>query len=266
LRPNEAIQDAITRVIFGAFAATGDYRRAQQKTTCRLQYWPIDTCPYPSIEKGDENVLVSRCKLFNSSAMDISRDGRILAVLAPAPADADDLEDNYLTLYSLDPITKCDAVPLAQVLVGPNAISVSLSPSSRFVFVANFAKRITLCVNPLQPIFGEIFEWRPGQKDPMDRLIPCRHIKQPPPNSRQNLLRVNRPPGSAEAANVNCAKWLPTEGCGLVYGNTRGEVVVCEPVPQPVPTPLSSSGGGGAHSVLSATANLLLRLSRDNVR
>ena len=230
LRPNEAIQDAITRVVFGAFAATGDYRRAQQRTSFRLQYWDIDDTPI--IYNSEMNVIESKCKLLNQTAIDISKDGKLLGLLTSN--DGYDFEETFVTLYALDKIVSRPK-QLAQIPVGHNAISVSISPSKQYVFLGYFDKTSAQSFFPtflMGPSLGEIFEFRTNGRRISERLVPVKELNQmmkqvPPPEPRG--VNATEHPSSGNSGNVNCAAWLPTPGKGLVYGTTLGELVVCSP-------------------------------------
>ena len=230
LRPNEAIQDAITRVAFGAFAVTGDYMRAQQRVSYRLQYWT--DLNFPAIHSPESNVIVSKCKVLNQTALDVSKDGSILALLTAH--ENFDFEETFLTVFSLNPLVS-NAAPLAKIPVGHNAISVSLSPSSGFVFVGYYNKHSTRSLffrNFLNgPSLGEIFELDCKKPNAKQRLIPRKQLNQP----SLSLNRDSRSRGGAGGSNddnvgsVNCAAWFPSPGRGVVYGTTLGELIVCSP-------------------------------------
>jgi len=267
LRPNEAIQDAITRVAFGAFAVTGDYMRAQQRVSYRLQFWTDMTTP--SIHEPEANVVVKRCKVLNQTALSISKDGSTLALLASN--DNNDLEETYLSVYPFDQL-KQDAGPLAKIPVGNNAISVSFSPSSNYVFVGYYNKPSTRSLffrNFLNgPSLGEIFEFEPKQKGMAKRLIPRKQLNQPT-NMEGRESRFRGANGSSEetVGSVNCACWVPVPGAGLVYGTTLGELIVCSPK-----RPKLEQRDGANESAVTEQPNesmdspsdLLLQLGRDN--
>ncbi|XP_075241619.1 activating molecule in BECN1-regulated autophagy protein 1-like isoform X2 [Convolutriloba macropyga] len=270
LRPNEAIEDAITRVAFGAFAVTGDYMRAQQRVSYRLQFWTDLSCP--AIHNPNMNVLVKKCKVLNQTALSISKDGSILALLTSH--DSYDFEETFLSVYDFNTLI-ANANPLAKIPVGNNAISVSLSPSSNYVFVGYYNKPSTRSLffrNFLNgPSLGEIFEFTPCVRSFTKRLIPRKQLNQPTTMSRRESRFRGSGAGSSNedvVGSVNCASWLPVPGSGLVYGTTLGELIVCEPkrpkfvrdagnvVPTERPDESSES--------MDSPSDLLMRLGRDN--
>ncbi|WAR06908.1 AMRA1-like protein [Mya arenaria] len=132
-RPNNAVQSAINRAIAGAFMGSGESAVANNiiNHTHRIQAWDFSQCTV--------NVVVSHCKLHNDVSADISQTDTRLATFVPSHQGFPD--DNILAVYSLEPATRGQCLYTKKF--GPNAISVSMSPSNNYVLVGLAAKRLS---------------------------------------------------------------------------------------------------------------------------
>ncbi|XP_056648885.1 uncharacterized protein LOC130453268 [Diorhabda sublineata] len=165
----------------------------------RLQAWNVSDWSVPNIGSPTRNLIVGECKIHNDASVDIAKDGTILVTLLPSGGYLN--VTNRLGVYSLkwETLGQC----LYTTSFEQNAVSVSLSPLSRHL-VVGLASRI---VPNDRWIMARIFKIH--QKDePGDRLPVIRELEQ------------NRD------SRINCIRWLPISGQGLIYATNTGQLVV----------------------------------------
>ncbi|CAH1966552.1 unnamed protein product [Acanthoscelides obtectus] len=165
----------------------------------RIQAWDVSNWEVPVITNTLKNVVVGECKIHNDASVDIAKDGTVLVTLLPSGGYLN--VTNRLGVYSLrwETLGQC----LYTTSFEQNAVSVSLSPLSRHL-VVGLASRI---VPSDRWIMARIFKIE--QKDvPGDRLPVLRELQQ------------NRD------SRINCIRWLPTSGQGLIYATNTGQLVM----------------------------------------
>ncbi|XP_060518943.1 uncharacterized protein LOC132697438 isoform X2 [Cylas formicarius] len=168
----------------------------------RIQAWDISNWSVPAIGNSLKNVIVSECKIHNDASVDIARDGTILVTLLPSGGYLN--VTNRLGVYSLrwETLGQC----LYTTSFEQNAVSVSLSPLSRHL-VVGFASRRVAIVPSDRWVMARVYKIE--QKDvPGDRLPSLRELEQ----SRES--------------RINCIRWLPTSGQGLIYATNTGQLVI----------------------------------------
>lgn len=99
----------------------------------RLQCWDYSRKSIPSISDSQVNMITQKCRIHNDSSVDISSNGSLLACLVPK-------EDNPACFPSFDlkifSLRSCDfGMCYHKLPQGPNAVSVSLSPSGTYAVV-----------------------------------------------------------------------------------------------------------------------------------
>lgn len=97
----------------------------------RLQCWNFSMSAIPDIKDSHSNLVTQKCRIHNDSSVDISRDGKIIACLVPR----DDACVPTFTLKIFSLRSEDFGVCYHEWAQGPNAMSVSLSPSANFVVV-----------------------------------------------------------------------------------------------------------------------------------
>ncbi|KAG5878984.1 hypothetical protein JTB14_019641 [Gonioctena quinquepunctata] len=165
----------------------------------RIQAWDVSDWTVPNIGSPTRNIVVSECKIHNDASVDVAKDGTILVTLLPSGGYLN--VTNRLGVYSLrwETLGQC----LYTTSFEQNAVSVSLSPLSRHL-VVGLASRI---VPSERWIMARVFKI--DQKDePGDRLPVIRELEQ------------NRD------SRINCIRWLPASGQGLIYATNTGQLVV----------------------------------------
>lgn len=181
--------------------------------THRIQYWRTTGDEMiPQISDSRARVVVNVCKITNDGSVDVSPCGRLLVALVP------DTVGVTLTVFSLEEAS------MGQVLYtwgfGPNAVSVSFSPLSRYIVVGLASSRY---MSPQREVVAQIFRLgvRPVQGQTGGVLL--EHVG----NMSQPLLGSN---ASHQLSSLNCVRWLPNPGEGLVYGTNRGTLCICRPL------------------------------------
>ncbi|KAL1494862.1 hypothetical protein ABEB36_010380 [Hypothenemus hampei] len=168
----------------------------------RIQVWDISEGTIPSIINPVKNVVVGECKIHNDASVDIATDGSILVTLLPSGGYLN--VTNRLGVYSLrwETLGQC----LYTTSFEQNAVSVSLSPLSRHLVVGFASRRVSMALND-RWVMARIYKIE--QKDvPGDRLPILKEVEQ---------HRENR---------INCIRWLPTSGQGLIFATNTGQLVI----------------------------------------
>ncbi|XP_037089218.1 activating molecule in BECN1-regulated autophagy protein 1-like [Pollicipes pollicipes] len=168
----------------------------------RLQAWDFSAQQIPDMTDERRNLVCSRCKVHNDATVDISQDGRRLAAIVPEshPSMA-------VCVYSLE-AGQLGRL-LSRVSLSSNTISVSLSPRGRHLVVGLPARRAVTLPAETQ-LMAQIYRL----DDSSDQLALIKDLQF---NSGEMLSRN---------VSINCIRWLPTPGAGLVYGTNRGKLVM----------------------------------------
>lgn len=182
------------------------------KGTYRLQCWDFSRFQLPDLKDTQAGLVVSKCRIHNDASVDINSDGTLLASLVPD--ENSNSQSISLHIYSLE--KQSFAQCLFSWTFGANAISVSLSPISRYV-VVGFTNTRTFIDPALADasdtvIVGQVFRLTHLEKEPMPRLHHVRNI---------SISRGDEP------FNLNSIRWLPHPGQGFIYGTSRGHMVIC---------------------------------------
>ncbi|KAK3927156.1 Activating molecule in BECN1-regulated autophagy protein 1 [Frankliniella fusca] len=185
----------------------------------RIQLWDFSKGDIPDISDGDENVVVAECKIHNDASVDISADGHLLVALLPAPRPT---ANPYLPtsppgqtigVYSL----VWDS--LGQLLYTTNldqpAVSVALSPSAAYLLVGLATRRAMLPMPSDQNALAQIFR--------LEGAKPGRPIGA---RGRLNFTRNIEAQNDNVSVGINCIRWAPVSGQGIVYGTNTGSLVM----------------------------------------
>ncbi|CAH0557203.1 unnamed protein product [Brassicogethes aeneus] len=166
----------------------------------RLQAWDISDWSVPAISNSMKNVIVGECKIHNDASVDIAKDGTLLVTLLPSGGYLN--VTNRLGVYSLkwETLGQC----LYTTSFEQNAVSVSLSPLSRHLLVGLASRTVSIVCND-RWVMARIFKIE--QKDePGDRLPMVREL--------------------VGDSRINCIRWLPNSGQGIIYGTNTGQLIV----------------------------------------
>lgn len=98
----------------------------------RIQCWNFSKDTIPNIKDSQSNIVTQKCRIHNDASIDISSDGGLIACLVPR--ENGNCVSNYdLKIFSLK--SHDFGICYYQLPHGPNAISVSMSPSAGYAVV-----------------------------------------------------------------------------------------------------------------------------------
>lgn len=209
--PQFALRTAINRAIAGAFAGCGEAAVASNiiNTTHRLQWWDFTRVQLPDLKNSNCHVIAPSCKIHNDASCDISSDGRLLATHVPSAQGFPD--DGVVAVFSLQKANFGQCV-FAKKL-GPNAISISLSPHNQFIMVGLAARRLHWHLTSRQMV-AQVFRLSDNDSKSSDDLKPVLSIMHEcEANERSHV-------------SVNAAFFHPLVGNGLVYGTNKGHLLM----------------------------------------
>ncbi|XP_018336537.1 uncharacterized protein LOC108745023 [Agrilus planipennis] len=169
----------------------------------RIQAWDISSGLIPDINDAFKNVVVSECKIHNDASVDISNDGNILVTLLPSGGYLN--YSNRLGVYSLrwESLGQCLYITSFE----QNAVSVSLSPLSRHLVVGLASRRMSIIPSERWTM-AKIFRIE-TKKIYGNSITVLRDIDQHRDNNFMSL---------------NCIRWLPISGQGLIYATNTGQL------------------------------------------
>ncbi|KAF5303010.1 hypothetical protein FQR65_LT08339 [Abscondita terminalis] len=170
----------------------------------RIQAWDISSGSIPDISNSMKNIVVGECKIHNDASVDVSADGTILVTLLPSGGYLN--VTNRLGVYSLrwETLGQCLYITSFE----QNAVSVSLSPLSRHLVVGLASRRVSIV---------------PNDKWTMARIFLLSQ-KDMPYGSRLPVLRELEQNRETNYMSLNCIRWLPFSGQGLIYATNTGQL------------------------------------------
>ncbi|XP_028037332.1 activating molecule in BECN1-regulated autophagy protein 1-like, partial [Bombyx mandarina] len=156
---------------------------------------------------GKKNVVVQRCRIHNDASIDISKDGRLLVALLPVPRMRN--TNHWLGVYSLEwgRLGQC----LHTAVLEQTAVSVALSPTARHLAVGLGSKRFTSTHRAHNHVFALLYKLDSLDSSSRTGLSPIKELEQ---NWEQGFT------------SLNCLRWAPQPGQGLVYANNAGQLIV----------------------------------------
>lgn len=222
----------------------------------RVQAWDFSNGDIPDIKDPEKNIVVPECKIYNDASIDISSDGKLLASLiipshrskVTTTLAVCSLQWNTLgqTIYAID--------------IDQTVVSVSISPTQEHVLVG-FARRIHVPARPYQMAFIYKLSTTKSVNKNISTLMDVRRIIDSINNNAINLrwtintrmdrstqmqdwcnrimttgidrrykkivlikalLQTNRK--TAGYISLNCIKWAPQPGQGIVYATNTGQL------------------------------------------
>ncbi|XP_046401670.1 serine-rich adhesin for platelets-like isoform X2 [Ischnura elegans] len=216
-------------------------RDATMAVTHRIQAWDFSSCTIPEIGDGEQNVVVPECKIHNDASVDVSSDGRMLVALLPPGR----LQINtMLGIYSLEWGNLGDCLFIMSL--AQNAVSVSLSPTCRHLAVGLASRRVALLPSDRHTM-AQLYrlESAPPYPSPPPSSLSSSKGKGTgkglrrggngnqgsAPNSSQvighlhHIRDIEQGRGQGHAS-LNCIRWMPVAGQGLVFGTSTGHLKV----------------------------------------
>ncbi|CAK1550022.1 unnamed protein product [Leptosia nina] len=173
----------------------------------RVQAWDFTKGATPDIADSSKNVVVQRCKIHNDASIDISKDGRLLVALLPMPRLRN--TNHWLGVYSLEwsRLGQC----LHTAVLEQNAVSVALSPTARHLAVGLGSRRFTSVHHARSNVFALLYRLDPLENSSRTGLSPIKELEQTWEHGFTSL---------------NCLRWAPQPGQGLVYANNTGQLII----------------------------------------
>ncbi|CAH0387904.1 unnamed protein product [Bemisia tabaci] len=162
-----------------------------------------------SPQQPHKNLVVADCKIYNDASVDISSDSSLLVTLLPSSRFGFTC---MLGIYSLEWETLGQR--LYQVSFEQNAVSVSLSPTCRYLVVGLSARR-RISLGTETDTIAQILQ--------LDGGVPSKHNSSP---QRGKLTKVRGLELYRELSSMslNCIRWAPTPGQGIVCGTNTGQL------------------------------------------
>ncbi|CAH0725953.1 unnamed protein product, partial [Brenthis ino] len=173
----------------------------------RVQAWDFTTGNTPDIADSSKNVVVQRCRIHNDASIDISKDGRLLVALLPVPRFRN--TNHWLGVYSLEwsRLGQC----LHTAVLEQSAVSVALSPTARHLAVGLGSRRFTSAAHARTNVFALLYRLDPLESSSRTGLSPIKELEQTWEHGFTSL---------------NCLRWAPQPGQGLVYANNTGQLII----------------------------------------
>ncbi|XP_076444431.1 uncharacterized protein LOC143282658 isoform X2 [Babylonia areolata] len=205
---------SINSAIAGVFLSSGEQAVASNivSSTYRIQRWNMRQFQMPDLADQTVNMVVSNCKIHNDASVDLSRDSTLLATFVHIHGGFP--EDNILAVFSLrsESLGQC----LYTKSFGPNAISVSISPSNQYLMVGLASRRMLFYQVSDKQLMGQVFKMvkEGAGEDSMKHVTDVYHPVQ----------RTSRLARGMSPVSVNSARWMPDIGDGLVYGTNHGDL------------------------------------------
>ncbi|XP_076220518.1 activating molecule in BECN1-regulated autophagy protein 1A isoform X2 [Nomia melanderi] len=173
----------------------------------RVQAWDFSNGETPDIYNYRKNIVVQHCNIRNDATIDISSDGKLLTTLFPCGR----LDwKNILEGYSLQWESLGDRIYSTHIY-NESAVSVSISPTQQHLLVG--------------------LAWEPNRTKPISMALIYQLIDKENQNEDQTsdgivlirkLLQDNRQ--IPNNSSLNCIRWVPRPGQGLVYATNTGEL------------------------------------------
>ncbi|CAL4061272.1 unnamed protein product, partial [Meganyctiphanes norvegica] len=178
--------------------------------TQRIQAWEFSSYKIPDISDSKANIVVGKCRIHNDASVDISADGTMLAALVP--------ESQSMTMVGVYSLEKRTLGQLLYSYIFANStICVSLSPMARHLLVgfASHNPRPTHYHNQKQ-VVAQIYKLCDnGSQKSSGRGHQAGQLQ---------FLRDIEVSCDHRHTSLNCIRWLPYAGQGLIYGTNRGHL------------------------------------------
>lgn len=171
--------------------------------THRIQAWDFVKGDIPDISDQTANVVVKEAKIHNDASVDISKDGTILVTLVPSNLPM----TTVVGVYSLSKHNR--GTCYATSSLESSAVSVSLSPTTRHLLVGLTSRAGRIALSPAERgLMAQVFRIKmPWEfKGERGRLVHRRDI----PQSEHGQTAIN------------CIRWIPVAGQGVVYATNTG--------------------------------------------
>ncbi|XP_012173193.1 activating molecule in BECN1-regulated autophagy protein 1B isoform X2 [Bombus terrestris] len=184
----------------------------------RVQAWDFSKGEIPDITNSEKNIVIHKCKIRNDASVNISSDGKLLATCFMGAAG----------VYSLQWETLGEEIYWAEVY--NSVVSVSISPTQEHLLVglarSAIGKEYTMAI-----IYRLTHKQSENNKPRMQDLDFNNLAKYLHFMSKRNtmlwvrdILQNNQSNGGH--TSINCIRWAPQPGQGLIYATNTGRLAV----------------------------------------
>nr|XP_033327454.1 activating molecule in BECN1-regulated autophagy protein 1-like isoform X2 [Megalopta genalis] len=197
---------------------------ALEVETYRVQAWDFSNGETPDITNYEKNVVVRNCNIRNDATIDISSDGKLLTAMFPSGG----LGWATTLVYSLEWERLGEII--CSTVIYESAVSLSISPTQQHLLVG-----LATSSHPSK---------LPQIRSPMALICRLRHNSEPSEmeynlsRSKATVLNRNERRESMviirkllrsdkevpNDSSLNCIRWMPQPGQGLVYATNTGEL------------------------------------------
>ena len=176
--------------------------------THRIQSWDFTDCQMPNLKDSSANLVVKEATIHNDASVDISEDGSILVTLVPSNLPM----TTVVGVFGLKPKSQFGRC-YATCSLDSSAVSVSLSPTARHLIVGldiRTASRIAMALGD-RSLMAQVF-----------RIVLPQKKTSTAGRGRLELRRNIHMTQQAQIPKLNCVKWIPIPGQGIVYATNTG--------------------------------------------
>ena len=181
------------------------------------QAWNFCKGDIPDLADTESNLVVPEAKIHNDASVDISEDGSLLVTLVPSNLPMTTVTPTVVGVYGLSMSNKGRLFATYSLESLP--VSVSLSPTSKHLMVGYSMRGPGSRLAPYSPsdrtLIAQIFRL----KMPWECMTSSE--QEQPPRGRlahRRDLHQNEPGQTF----LNCIRWIPVSGLGMVYATNTG--------------------------------------------
>lgn len=190
-----------------SFEEEGDEDIGQ--VTYRVQAWDFTDGQLPDIKDPEKNIVIPKCRIHNDGSIDISPDGTVLATTF----------ENAAGMYSLQWETL--GAEICRTDINEHVLSVSISPTQQYLMVGlantRYAENYVMA-----NIYQLVHSHAVMEEEEGSNVI--RYNKKV-----MNLVQVLRGQEMwPKPTSLNCIKWSPTPGLGIVYATNQGRLAILQ--------------------------------------
>ncbi|XP_043796815.1 activating molecule in BECN1-regulated autophagy protein 1-like isoform X2 [Apis laboriosa] len=185
----------------------------------RVQAWDFSKGEIPDITNSEKNIVIHKCKIRNDASINISSDGKLLATCFMRAAG----------VYSLQWETLGEEIYWTEVY--NSVISVSISPTQEHLLVglarSGMRNDYTMAII-YRLTHKQSQNDKPCIQDMDFNLAKYLHFMNS--NKRNTMLLVRdllqNNQSTREHTSINCIRWAPQPGQGLVYATNTGRLAI----------------------------------------
>ncbi|XP_078041387.1 uncharacterized protein LOC144472302 isoform X2 [Augochlora pura] len=209
---------------------------ALEVETYRVQAWDFSTGETLDITNNEKNVVVRSCKIRNDATLDISPDGKLLTTMYPSGGLG---WATTVAVFSLQWDTLGEIIYSTQIY--ESAVSVSISPTQQHLLIGLASNINPSRLSPNPSPMALIYQLRrndnrrgeqiSNDSDAQYNLCKYRtgvNNRSEELNNRTDMVLIRKLFRTEKVvpndSSLNCIRWIPQAGRGLVYATNTGEL------------------------------------------